>query len=66
MDSLLSGWVSPVLAQITVFVLAILVIRLRPGGLFPSRGRGHEEGKLFILCGNCGCRVCRSGIGADS
>jgi urea ABC transporter permease protein UrtB len=42
MDSLLSGWVSPVLAQITVFVLAILVIRLRPGGLFPSRGRGHE------------------------
>ena len=39
LDSLLGGWVSPVLAQITVFVLAILVIRLRPGGLFPGRGR---------------------------
>jgi branched-chain amino acid transport system permease protein/urea transport system permease protein len=37
LDSFLGGWMSPVLAQITVFVLAILVIRLRPGGLFPGR-----------------------------
>ena len=39
LDSLLGFWVSPVLAQITVFVLAILVIRMRPGGLFPGRRR---------------------------
>ena len=37
LDSFLGGWISPVLAQITVFVMAILVIRMRPGGLFPGR-----------------------------
>ena len=39
LDSFLGGWMSPVLAQITVFVMAILVIRMRPGGLFPGRRR---------------------------
>ncbi len=37
LDSFLGGWISPVWAQITVFVMAILVIRMRPGGLFPGR-----------------------------
>ena len=37
LDRFLGGWISPVLAQITVFVMAILVIRMRPGGLFPGR-----------------------------
>ncbi len=38
LDSLLGTWISPALAQITVFALAILVIRMRPGGFFPKRG----------------------------
>lgn len=37
LDSILSVWVSPVLAQITVFALAVVVIRLRPGGLIAGR-----------------------------
>ena len=37
LDSLLSHWLSPVLAQIVVFALAIAVIRLRPRGLTGGR-----------------------------
>jgi len=36
-DSLLTVWLSPVVAQIAVFSLAILVIRLRPQGLLGAR-----------------------------
>ncbi len=36
-DSLLTIWLSPVVAQIAVFALAILVIRLRPEGVLGSR-----------------------------
>lgn len=32
-DSLLGHWMSPVLSQMVVFLLAVLVIRRRPGGL---------------------------------
>jgi urea transport system permease protein len=41
LDSLLGTWISPALAQITVFILAILVIRMRPGGF--SLKRGHRR-----------------------
>ena len=37
LDSLLSHWMSPVVAQIVVFALAIAVIRLRPRGLMGGR-----------------------------
>lgn len=36
-DSTLSLWISPVAAQIAVFALAILVVRLRPTGLLGGR-----------------------------
>jgi urea transport system permease protein len=36
-DSLLTLWLSPVAAQIVVFVLAVVVIRLRPSGLLGGR-----------------------------
>jgi urea transport system permease protein len=36
-SSLLTVWVSPVAAQIAVFVLAILVIRLRPNGILGGK-----------------------------
>ena len=36
-DSALSFWVSPVVAQLVVFALAVAVIRMRPQGLFGSR-----------------------------
>jgi branched-chain amino acid transport system permease protein/urea transport system permease protein len=36
-QSLLTTWLSPVAAQIAVFVLAILVIRMRPEGLLGGR-----------------------------
>lgn len=35
--SLLTVWISPVAAQIAVFILAILVIRLRPSGILGGR-----------------------------
>ena len=35
-DSLLTLWMSPVAAQIVVFALAVVVIRLRPSGLLGS------------------------------
>ena len=36
-NSLLTVWISPVAAQIAVFILAILVIRLRPEGILGGR-----------------------------
>jgi urea transport system permease protein len=36
-DNLLTIWISPVAAQIIVFALAILVIRLKPQGLLGAR-----------------------------
>jgi urea transport system permease protein len=39
-DSLLTLWLSPVAAQIAVFALAVVVIRLRPSGLLGGRGAG--------------------------
>jgi urea transport system permease protein len=36
-DAALSFWVSPVVAQLVVFALAVTVIRLRPRGLFGSQ-----------------------------
>ncbi|WP_025899496.1 branched-chain amino acid ABC transporter permease [Sneathiella glossodoripedis] len=36
-NSLLSVWVSPVAAQIAVFILAIIIIRMRPSGLLGER-----------------------------
>ncbi|GLQ06638.1 branched-chain amino acid ABC transporter permease [Sneathiella chinensis] len=36
-NSLLTVWISPVAAQIAVFIMAILVIRLRPEGLLGGR-----------------------------
>jgi branched-chain amino acid transport system permease protein/urea transport system permease protein len=36
-NSLLTVWISPVAAQIAVFILAILVIRLRPSGILGDR-----------------------------
>jgi branched-subunit amino acid ABC-type transport system permease component len=38
-NNLLTLWVSPVVAQIVVFLLAILAIRLRPQGIL-GRGDG--------------------------
>jgi len=38
--SLLTVWISPVAAQIAVFILAILIIRLRPDGILGVR---HEK-----------------------
>ncbi len=40
-SNLLTLWLSPVVAQIAVFGLAIVVIRLRPQGLL---GRGRRGG----------------------
>ncbi|MEM7023404.1 MAG: branched-chain amino acid ABC transporter permease [Pseudomonadota bacterium] len=37
-DSLLTLWWSPVAAQIAVFALAVVVIRLRPSGILGGRG----------------------------
>ena len=39
-DNLLTVWLSPVAAQIAVFILAILVIRLRPQGILGGRDAG--------------------------
>lgn len=39
-DNLLTLWLSPVAAQIAVFTLAILIIRLRPQGIMGGRGDG--------------------------
>jgi urea transport system permease protein len=36
-DSLLTLWISPVAAQIAVFALAVVVIRLRPSGILGGR-----------------------------
>ncbi|WP_169569677.1 branched-chain amino acid ABC transporter permease [Sneathiella limimaris] len=36
-NSLLTVWISPVAAQIAVFILAILIIRLRPEGILGGR-----------------------------
>jgi branched-chain amino acid transport system permease protein/urea transport system permease protein len=36
-NNLLTVWLSPVLAQIAVFLLAIIIIRLRPSGLMGGR-----------------------------
>ena len=36
-NSLLTVWISPVAAQIAVFIMAILVIRLRPEGILGGR-----------------------------
>ncbi len=36
-NSLLTVWISPVAAQIAVFILAILVIRLRPNGILGGK-----------------------------
>ena len=36
-DSILTIWLSPVVAQIAVFTLAILVIRLRPQGILGDK-----------------------------
>ena len=39
-DSLMSYIYSPVIAQIVVFSLVIIVIRIRPQGVLGSKGRG--------------------------
>ena len=39
-NNLLTLWVSPVVAQIAVFLLAILAIRLRPNGILGGRDGG--------------------------
>ncbi len=36
-SNLLTVWISPVAAMITVYILAILVIRLKPEGLMGGR-----------------------------
>ncbi|MBL4905894.1 MAG: hypothetical protein JKX94_00455, partial [Sneathiella sp.] len=36
-SSLLTVWISPVAAQIAVFILAILVIRMRPNGILGGK-----------------------------
>ena len=34
---------NPVIGQIIVLVVIILFLQWKPGGLFPSRGRGLED-----------------------
>ena len=42
-DQLLQPSLGPVMGKITVFVIIILFLQWRPGGLFPTRSRSLED-----------------------